>query len=112
MSENPNKGKQPSHDIIMLDDDGKFAKTDKEIEGEMRRVNHVVGAAWSDAVDASALLKFEDGSKAKMMPRSALKKHRDAKDGAAAQPAAPAPKPAAPAPGGPGKSRFSKPAGR
>lgn len=108
MSENPNpqKKQQPSHDIILLDDDGKFAKTEKEIEGEMRRVNHIVGAAWSDAVDATALLKFEDGSKAKMMPRSALKKHRDAKE-AAAKPAAP--KPSAPVPG---KSRFSKPAGK
>ncbi len=94
----------------MLDEEGKFAKTEIEKDGKKMLVNHVVGAAWSDAADTTALLKFEDGSKAKLMPLSALKKHRDAAAGTADKaPPPPASKPAAPAAPAAKTSRFSKP---
>lgn len=112
MSDAPNRGqpgKRPSHDCILLGEDGKFAKHEIENkEGKKMTVNHVVGAAWADDLgENSALIKLEDGTKIKLMSRAKLDAHREAK---AKKPPPRSPQPAAkkPARGAAPKSRFSK----
>lgn len=116
MSDEVKSNKGPAtHDMILLGEDGRFAKTEIERDGKKMTVNHIIGGVWaSDLGDKSAFVKFEDGSTAKIMARSKVTDARAKKDAESASKPAPQAKSPAPAakgaPGAPTKSRFSGPA--
>jgi len=101
---------RPSHDIMLMGEDGRFAKHEVTKEdGSVVTVNHVLGAAWCDGFEGNAFLKFEDGTKAKLIPRKLVEDARAARAAEATTPAPASAKPAAkPAAATPktGVSRF------